>query len=117
MFVKCLKEAAYVLDAYVTVQLQQKGKCIHCSCDASAKYDGEFNVDAVYRTTGTEHQEIICSVFPADCSPILDIHNSKPTDSSCSYCVIVNLHIKHMYNRFKKYHHPSVFQSNCANTN
>jgi len=78
--------------------------------------NGEFNVDTVNRTTGTEHQEIICSVFPADCSPIPDIHDSKPTNSSCSYCAIMNLHIKHMYNRFKKYHHLSVFQRNCANT-
>jgi hypothetical protein len=79
--------------------------------------NGEFNVDAVNRTTGTEQQEIMCSVFPDDCSTILDIHDSKPTDSRCSYFGIVNLHIKHVYNRFKKYHHLSVFQSNCANTN
>jgi len=34
--------------------------------------NGEFNVDAVNGTTGTEHQENISSVFPADCSPVLE---------------------------------------------
>jgi hypothetical protein len=58
--------------------------------------NGEFNVDAANRTTGTEHQEIISSVFPADCSPILDIHDSKPTDSSCWYFAIVNVQIKNV---------------------
>jgi len=55
--------------------------------------NGEFNANTVNRTTGTEHQEIISSVFPADCSPILDIHDS------CSYFVtvnVVNVHIKHV---------------------
>jgi len=44
----------------------------------------------------TEHQEIISSFFPAECSPILDIHDSKLTDSSCSYFAIVNVHIKNV---------------------
>jgi hypothetical protein len=56
--------------------------------------NGEFNVDAVNKTNGTEHQTVISSVFPANCSPVLDIHDSKPIDYSRLYFVNVNVQIK-----------------------